>query len=303
MALRRARRHIHPHMRRFITYLISFAVLIAVAGLWVTQPAAVEPTRFINIEGDVARGEIVYWAGGCGSCHAAEDDASKLILAGGRHLKSDFGTFISPNVSPGPQGIGNWTINNFANAMLHGSSPDGSHYFPAFPYTSYSRMTDQDIADLWAFMQTLPVSDEPSKPHEIGFPFNIRASVGGWKLLYLTSDFVGPESGSERGRYLVESAGHCAECHTPRSALGGLDLDRWMAGAPNPSGPGRIPGLTPTQLKWSAADIAYYLETGFTPDFDSAGGEMAQVVRNMARLSTEDREEIAAYIKSLAPAE
>lgn len=290
-------------MRRFFVYLVLLIVVVVVAGLWITKPTEIASTRFDGLDGDAARGELVYWAGGCGSCHAAEDDATKLVLAGGQHLKSDFGTFISPNISPGPEGIGNWTITNFANAMLHGTSPDGSHYFPAFPYTSYTRMTDQDIADLWAFMQTLPVSDTPSQPHEVAFPFNIRASVGGWKFLYFSSDFVGPISGSERGQYLVEAAGHCAECHTPRTALGGLDLNRWMAGAPNPSGPGRIPGLTPSQLEWSEADIAYYLETGFTPDFDSAGGEMAQVVRNMARLSAEDRNAIAAYIKSLPPVE
>ena len=290
-------------MRRFLVYLVLLIVVVAVAGLWMTRPIEVASSRFDGIDGDSARGEIVYWAGGCGSCHAAEDDETKLVLAGGRRLKSDFGTFISPNISPSPQGIGNWTITDFANAMLNGTSPDGSHYFPAFPYTSYTRMTDQDIADLWAFMRTLPASDTPSEPHEIAFPFNFRASVGGWKLLYFKSDFVGPSSGSERGQYLVEAAGHCAECHTPRTALGGLDLSRWMAGAPNPSDPGRIPGLTPSQLKWSEADIAYYLETGFTPDFDSAGGEMAQVVGNMARLSAEDRNAIAAYIKSLPPAE
>jgi mono/diheme cytochrome c family protein len=117
--------------------------------------------------------------------------------------------------------------------------------------------------------------------------------------LYFSDAYVGPADPSERGRYLVEAAGHCAECHTPRTALGGLDTDRWMAGAPNPSGKGRIPGLTPAQLKWGLEDIAYYLETGFTPDFDSAGGEMAQVVRNMARLTPEDRLAIAAYIKAL----
>ena len=146
-------------------------------------------------------------------------------------------------------------------------------------------MTDADVADLWAFMQTLPAVPQESQPHELGFPFNIRLSLGGWKLLFLKDGFVTeadtPEL--ERGRYLVEALGHCTECHTPRNAIGGLEMAKWMDGAPIPGGKGKTPGITPAHLDWSATDIAYYLETGFTPDFDSAGGEMAAVVQNTAK--------------------
>ena len=290
-------------MRRLLIAIVVLGLACAGLGLWITRPATVGPDRFASLTGDAGRGETVYWAAGCASCHAADGDTERLLLAGGRRFVTPFGTFVSPNISPGPEGLGGWTLTQFADAVLKGTSPDGAHYYPAFPYASYARMTDADVADLWAFLGTLPVSDNASAPHELAFPFNIRLSLGGWKLLYLDADFVQPAEPSERGRYLVEATGHCAECHTPRDALGGLDTSRWMAGAQNPSGPGRIPGLTPAQLKWSAEDIAYYLETGFTPDFDSAGGEMAAVVRNTARLTAEDRNAIADYIKALPSVE
>ena len=289
-------------MRRFLLLLIVIAVGAGV-GLWITRPQTIEPERFANLSCDATQGEMVFWAGGCASCHVAPESTDKLVLAGGQSFVSDFGTFKAPNISTDSAGLGNWTLQNFANAMLEGTSPEGSHYYPAFPYGSYARMTDGDVADLWAFMQTLPADATPSEPHDLAFPFSIRASVGGWKLLFFGTDPVLDNPPSERGQYLVEALGHCAECHTPRNILGALETSRWMAGAPNPSGKGRIPGLTPTQLSWSASDIAYYLETGFTPDFDSAGGEMTDVIENMAKLPAEDRNAIADYVKALAPAE
>lgn len=187
--------------------------------------------------------------------------------------------------------------------MTEGVSPDGANYYPAFPYTSYTRMSDADLSDLWAFMQTLPASDRASEPHEIGFPFSMRFTLTFWKWLYLDdAPVITVDAGLERGRYLVEGPGHCAECHTPRSVLGGLDTARWMGGAPNPDGKGRIPNITPGAGEfsgWSVEDIAYYLETGFTPDYDSVGGSMAAVVSNTARLTSEDRMAIARYLKAL----
>ena len=289
-------------MKRILLYLVVIGLVFVAAGLWVTRPRAVAPERFAALTGDPVHGEEVFWAGGCASCHKAKDSEEPTSLPGGQRFATQFGTFIAPNISSDPtHGIGSWTLENFASALLNGTSPDGKHYFPAFPYTTYGRMTDQDVADLWAFMQTVPAEGTPSEPHEVSFPFNIRASLGGWKLLFFKPEWVAeaPTPELERGRYLVEALGHCAECHTPRNALGGPDLSAWMTGAPNPSGKGKIPGITPGQLDWAASDIAYYLETGFTPDFDSAGGEMADVVTNMARLTPEDRAAIAAYVKAL----
>lgn len=294
-------------MNKFLAGLVIVGLAVPAAGLLLTRPSTVEAERFASVTGEATRGEQVFWAGGCASCHTAEESSDATALPGGRHFVSPFGTFIAPNISPHPaHGIGSWSVTEFASAMLMGTSPDGAHYYPSFPYGSYARMSDQDVADLWAFLQTIPVQDRPDDPHQLGFPFNIRQSVGVWKLLYLSDEWVVSDVSTpelERGRYLVEALGHCAECHTPRDALGGLDTSRWMAGAPNPSGKGTIPGLTPSQLDWAANDIAYYLETGFTPDFDTAGGEMVAVIANMAKLTPEDRAAIAAYVKALPAVE
>lgn len=290
--------------------------LAAVAGAgiawWLTAPKPVSAERLETIaaiEGDAAAGETIFWAGGCASCHAAPgaEDYARLVLSGGVRLTSDFGTFIAPNISPDPDaGIGSWSMSDFANAMLAGVSPDGSHYYPAFPYSSYVRMTDSDIADLFAFMKTLPESDVASMPHEVGFPFNIRRSLGGWKLLFFTDQprvtLASEDPQLERGQYLVEGPGHCGECHTPRNLIGGFVANAWLSGAKNPEGEGVIPNLTPGGKSiggWSASDIAYYLESGFTPDFDSVGGSMVDVQKNMANLKSGDRDAIAAYLKAL----
>ncbi|MDE0209977.1 MAG: cytochrome c [Boseongicola sp.] len=289
-------------MKRALTWVSLLGVFGIVAALWLTRPAIVDSTRFASLQGIAAQGEAVFWAGGCSSCHKAETSDDDLALPGGRRFVTRFGTFAAPNISPDPtHGIGDWTMAEFASALLHGTSPEGRHYYPAFPYTSYARMNDQDVADLWAFMQTLPALPMASQPHELTFPFNVRATLGAWKSLFLKPAWVRPAETPEleRGRYLVEALGHCAECHTPRYFLGGSIASAWMEGAPHPAGRGRIPGLVPSDLDWSAEDIAYYLETGFTPDFDSAGGEMAEVVATIGRLSPEDRLAIARYIKAL----
>lgn len=295
-------------MRRIAVAVLVLAVVIGAAGWIAIRPAPLPAEATAGISGDPERGEAVFWAGGCASCHAAPDSEgeARLVLAGGHRLDSAFGTFVAPNISPGPEGIGGWTLAEFASAMIQGVSPDGQHYYPAFPYGSYALMEMQDVADLKAFIDTLPLSDAASAPHDLGFPFTLRAGIGLWKMLALAPGWAVPgelEPQIARGRYLSEALGHCGECHTPRNAFGGLDRGRWMAGAPNPSGQGRIPPLTPDQFDWSAGDIAYYLETGFTPEFDTAGGTMASVIRNMAMLTSEDREAIAAYVKALPPAQ
>ena len=292
--------------------LVSGAGVLAVAtvaGFWVaTQPDPLEPAALDAlemIEADAARGKAVFWAGGCAGCHIAPDagDDDRPVLSGGQRFASDFGTFIAPNISPDTaHGIGGWTRAEFATAMMRGVSPDGRHYYPAFPYTAYGRADPRDVADLHAFVLTLPESGVASAAHELSFPFNLRRAVGLWKRLHLRDDWVMAEAPTPelaRGRYLVEALAHCAECHTPRDRTGGLDTTAWMRGAPNPSGQGRIPDITPAELGWSAQDIALYLESGFTPSFDVAGGSMAAVVRAMARLSADDRDAIAAYLLHL----
>jgi mono/diheme cytochrome c family protein len=289
--------------------LLLVVVVLGLAGLMlITRPVTSDPADFAGVTGDPLRGEAVFRASGCAACHAAPgaEGAAKLVLAGGLPFRTAFGTFHAPNISSDPeQGIGGWSVADLDSAMRHGTSPTGEHYYPAFPYTSYIHATRQDVADLHAYLLTLPPSASPSLPHQLGFPFDQRWLLGGWKLLYLSPDWVvaGDLTPAEtRGRYLVEGLGHCAECHTPRNALGGRDTGRWLAGGPNPDGPGTIPNITPGALTWSEADIVNYLTTGFTPEYDSVGGSMADVVENMALLPPEDRAAIAAYLKRV-PAE
>lgn len=284
--------------------------LVGAGVFWaVTAPDPLSEADVAGLTGDQAKGEAVFWAAGCASCHMAPGATgeAELVLAGGQVFASPFGNFIAPNISPDPaQGIGGWTLAQFASAVTRGVSPEGQHYFPAFPYGAYNKANLTDIADLKAFMDGLPPSSTPSQPHEVGFPFNIRRNLGGWKFLFLSDDWVmtGDLTEAEtRGRYLVEALAHCGECHTPRNPLGGLERDRWMAGGAIPGGKGSFPNITPAKLDWSQDEIVEYLTSGFTPAFDSVGGHMAHVVSNMARLPLEDREAVAAYVKKLPPAE
>ncbi|MHA6262006.1 c-type cytochrome [Arenibacterium sp. CAU 1754] len=296
----------HAGMAKLLRYIGVSGVAVAIILWTLSRTVAVDQTALDGIEGNAARGETVFWAGGCASCHAApeSDGDARLILAGGYRIKSPFGTFVAPNISPSDKGIAGWSLQDLANALIAGVSPDGQHYYPSLPYASYARMTLQDVADLKAFMDGLPASDADNQPHELGFPFTVRRGLGLWKRLFLSDDWIVQLDSDApddvlRGRYLVEALGHCGECHTPRDVLGGLEYDKWLQGAPNPTGKGRIPGIAPGTLLWSAADIAYYLETGFTPDYDSAGGEMAHVVANLAHLTGQDRAAIAAYLKAI----
>ncbi|MEQ8373330.1 MAG: cytochrome c [Roseibium aggregatum] len=304
-------------MKKAVIVLVVLAVVAAGAGWFLSAPTKLSEAQLAAIaEGDASQGELVFWAGGCTSCHAAKDAAGddKLKLGGGLRLETPFGVFVAPNISSSTaDGIGAWSLADFANAMTHGTSPDGRNYYPAFPYTSYARMSGEDIGNLFAFMKTLPSVNGKTPPHELGFPFNIRRGLGLWKRLFLDPSPViaAPSSGNEvdaalwdRGRYLVEGPGHCGECHTARNLAGGLDLAKWLGGAPAPTAEGRIPDITPVDGgfgSWSASDIAYYLESGFTPEYDSVGGEMVHVQENMAKLPASDREAIAAYLKAIPP--
>ena len=287
---------------RVMRWLIVLG-LVAAGGLYVlARPKPLPESAVAGLTGDPAKGELVFWAAGCASCHMAAEakGEAELVLSGGQRFPSAFGTFVAPNISQDPEhGIGKWSLLDLANAITRGVSPKGEHYYPALPYASYAKMEMQDVADLYAFMKTLPADPTPSQPHELAFPFSMRETLGLWKLLFLSKDWVLPGNltpTAARGRYIAEALAHCGECHTPRNMLGGLDTSRWLGGAPNPSGDGKVPNITPDKLKWAAADIVQYLTTGFTPDYDSVGGHMAHVVENMARLPESDRLAVAEYL-------
>lgn len=294
--------------------LFATVAVLALAGgaaFWIlTAPTRIEAADLPAHRPDVANGELIFHAGGCSSCHAAPGakGEDKLKLSGGLALVTPFGTFRSPNISPDPEhGIGGWSAADLVNAMRYGTAPDGRHYYPAFPYTSYARMRVEDIIDLKAYLDTLPPVANAVGPHELGFPFNVSRGLGLWKRLYLDPQPVialGPDAPEavRRGRYLVEGPGHCGECHTPRNAIGGPDRANWLAGAPNPEGEGSIPNITPHETgiaSWTPDDVVTALETGFKPDYDSFGGTMVAVQENMAQLPPEDRQAIAAYLSAI----
>lgn len=291
-------------MRRLILSLLALAVL-GLSIFWVvTMPHPRDMAPYAALTADPAHGELVFWATGCASCHMApkaERDA-ELVLAGGQAFATQFGTFYAPNVSTDKdQGIGDWDLATFVHAVQDGISPEGEHFYPAMPYNAYTHMVPQDVVDLKAFMDTLPASATPNVDHAVAFPFNIRRALGVWKFLFVSDAWVmpAPTPVVERGRYIVEAMAHCGECHTARNLLGGLQKSSWLAGAPLPDGPGRVPNITPAKLTWSEADIAAYLTTGFTPDFDVVGGPMAHVVANMAKLPVSDVAAVVAYLKTV----
>lgn len=287
--------------------------LLAVTGLgvfwWLTVPQSIAAGSLPARQPDLANGQAKFNAGGCSSCHAIPNQPDRLKLGGGLAMPSPFGIFHVPNISPDPNdGIGRWSEADFVTAVLKGTSPAGSHYYPAFPYASYQRATVEDVRDLFAYLKTLPAVQGRVRDHEMPFPFNIRRTLGMWKLLFLDGKpFVADAARSaawNRGAYLVNGFGHCAECHSPRNLLGGIVEAQRFAGGPNPEGEGWVPNITQKRLaEWSAKDIDYFLETGLTPDGDTAGGSMARVIRNTSQLPAADRAAIADYVKSLAPVE
>ena len=288
-------------------------VLAAVAGCgvfwWLTIPATVASSSLPSRQPDLANGQTIFNAGGCSSCHAVPDQPDRLKLGGGLALPSPFGTFYAPNISPDPNdGIGRWSEADFVTALLKGTSPLGTHYFPAFPYTSYQHAKIEDVRDLFAYLKTLAPVSGLVRDHDLPFPFNIRRTVGIWKLLFLDGKPFVPDSAHSatwnRGAYLVNGFGHCAECHSPRNFHGGIIQAQRFAGGPDPEGEGVVPNITQKKLDdWSAKDIDYFLETGEMPDGDSAGGLMARVIRNTSQLPPADRGAIAEYVKSLPPVE
>ncbi len=293
--------------------IVIAAVLVTVVAIgvywWLTAPAAT-----INLTGaaytpDLANGQTAFNAGGCASCHAVPGQPDRLKLGGGLALASPFGTFYVPNISPDPtDGIGRWTEAQFVNAVMRGVSPTGVHYFPAFPYTTYAHAKVADIRDLFAYLKTLAPVSGKVRDHDVPFPFDIRRNLGIWKLLFMDDKPFAPDAARSaqwnRGAYLVNSLGHCAECHSPRNFLGGIVSAQRFAGGPDPDGKGWVPNITQKGLaEWSDKDIAYFLQTGQKPDGDTIGGSMASVIRNISQLSDSDRAAIAEYLKSLPPVE
>jgi mono/diheme cytochrome c family protein len=297
-------------MIRKLIALALGVVIVAAAAFWVlTRPQAVSAEALSPHTPNLGNGRTLFYIGGCAACHASPGEKDHTKLGGGLALKTPFGTFYPPNISPDPQdGIGAWSEAQFITAMTKGTSRAGEHLYPAFPYTSFQRITDGDLRDLFAFLKTLPPVKGRAPDNELSFPFDIRRLIGLWKLLYLDGEPFQPDPARSdvwnRGAYLANGAGHCAECHSPRNFLGAVIPDLRFSGGPTPDGLDWVPNITQYRLKkWSVADIAEVLKSGTLPDFDRVGGAMIDVVRNTSQLTDDDRMAIATYIKSLPPVE
>ena len=291
-------------LRKLILLVLSLAILGSGLYWFVTRPKVVLASELPTYAPNIANGKTIFDIGGCISCHSNDSD-ERTLLGGGMALPSPFGTFYVPNISQNPvDGIGRWTESQFVTAMIRGTSPSGEHYFPAFPYTSYAKLKIEDVRDLFAYLKTLPQAAGRIRDHDVAFPFNIRRNIGGWKLLFFDPEpFVADASKSSewnRGAYLVNGPGHCAECHSPRNLLGGIVQSQRFAGGPDPEREGWVPNITQKGLAdWSESDFADFLDSGITPNFTSVSGSMGRVIKNTAQLSAADRKAMAVYLKSL----
>lgn len=283
------------------TLIVSMLTNGSLSVAWAqTAPAMVG-------DADAARrGAYVLAAANCANCHTARGGR---LLAGGRALPTPFGVFFSPNITQdATHGIGTWTLENFERALRRGVSPSNAHYYPVFPYTSYTGMSDSDIADVWAYLRTVQPVAQPNRPHELGWPYNIRLAMAFWKILFLSRGPIEPEPEKtaewNRGRYLVNAVTHCADCHAPRNPLGAIDRGRQMSGTRERLEGYEVPNITPdieTGIgRWSIGDITNFL-AGRGMRAMHVGGPMREVIWNTSRLTEADRRSIAVYLKSLPP--
>lgn len=303
-------------MRKRSVFIIALVVVGLSVFLALTAPSTwrlLRPQRDIPDTSvpDLKNGRTQFIAGDCATCHASPGKHDETLLGGGRSLDTAFGVFHMPNISPdASDGIGGWTVEQFIMAMREGVIPGKGNAYPAFPYTSYQRMTANDLRDLLAYIKTLPPVAGKAPDHDLKFPFSIRRGVGLWRMAFVDGKPLEDEPGKSvswnRGRYLVEGAGHCAECHSPRNMMGAVPFAKRFSGGPNPEGTGHIPNITPDDTGigyWSVNDIARYLQEGVSPIGIKAGGDMKEVIANTARLSDADRLAMAEYLKSLPAVE
>jgi mono/diheme cytochrome c family protein len=257
----------------------------------------------------IARGAYLAAAADCAACHTDGAHGGQPF-AGGRALATPFGTFYSPNITPDPEtGIGGWSEAQFLRALHEGVRPDGSNYFPVFPYPSFTKITDDDAQAIKAYLFAQPAVRQANRAHDVAFPFSWRFLQSAWKLLFFSPGPFEPapdrSEAYNRGAYLVTALAHCGECHTPRNWFGATEPSRFLAGTPNGPDGKKVPNITPDHKTgigdWSEDDIVTLLATGQTPDFDFVGGAMGEIVRNTSRLDDADRRAIAVYLRELPP--
>ena len=270
--------------------------------LWAAEPAPDHEA--------VARGAYLIRAAGCIACHT-DKKGGGAPLTGGRALKTPFGTFYTPNLTPDPEtGIGRWSDDDFIRALSEGVSPDGRHYYPAFPYTTYARMNRADMLDLKAYLFAQAPARRPNTPHDLMFPFSRRITNWPWKVLFFAPAPFEPDPAQSpeinRGAYLVNALAHCGECHTPRNLLGAVDNDDFLSGTTSGPEGEVVPNITPDAATgigdWSTKDLVFLLRTGFLPNGNDVQGGMREAIDDGLKfLSQADLEAIAIYLKSIPP--
>lgn len=290
-------------MRRVL--LILAVILVVAVAVYMLRPIR-GPERDLTLTADAARGEYLIRIGGCVSCHT-DSKNGVAMLGGGAPIKTPFGTFYPPNITPDPAaGIGSWTLAQFSDALSNGEAPQG-HLYPAFPFDAYTLMPDQDIVDLFAALQKVPPVTKPAPAHEIAFPFNIRFAMQGWKALFFHPRRFEPDPNHSalwnRGAYLANGPSHCVTCHSPRNLFGAIDPGTEFTGNPDGGAGGKAPSLTAAELirkEYTPELLADLLKTGFEPDFDTVGGAMAEEVEDASSHWTDDdRLAVAAYLLNL----
>ena len=258
----------------------------------------------------IEKGKYIFHASGGCSCHTDTKNNSEF-LAGGRPIKTPFGTFYGTNITPDPvTGIGKWSDEDFIRAMTKGLSPEGNHYFPVFPYTSFHNITREDLLALKAYLFSIPAVRQNNLPHDLLLPFGRQAVLMFWKnVVWSPQPFNSNPEKTEswnRGAYLAQALAHCGECHTPRNLLGGLKSDMHFAGSKEGPEGELAPNITPHKKTgigdWSRVDISYFLETGMKPDGDDTQGLMSEVIEHGYQyLLPEDLDALAEYLISIVP--
>jgi mono/diheme cytochrome c family protein len=283
--------------KKTITLLIAAIAVLAVL-YWAFALPSVGNPEIATDAASIERGAYLYEAGGCAACHQAEGAEGP---SGGFQIASPMGgTFNVPNITSDVEtGIGGWTGKDFLLALKHGRSPSGGFYWPAFPYRTYKNMTDQDVLDLAAYLVTIPAISNEVQGHDLpGWQFSWM--MAGWNImagiLEGTPPPVSDEPQVQRGAYLARALGHCGECHTPRNALGMMQLGNEFEGVDVMDF--EAPDISPAGISsWSEEDFVGLLQLGMTANFDFVGGEMAKVVEHTSKLTEEDQQAYAAFFK------
>ncbi len=280
--------------------IISLAAILGLVGCFCSMSVALASEDLLE------HGRYVFYAAGCVSCHTRDQ-----LMAGGRPVVTPFGTFYPPNITPHREyGIGAWTKEDFVRALREGLNPQGEHYYPVFPYPSYTRMTQQDMQALYAYLMTLPASSMEIRPHDLYWPFSSRPMIVHWKAGRFTAGEFSADPGKSpqwnRGAYLAEALGHCGECHTPRDYLGAPRRDRYLAGTCTGPDGRPVPNITPDRETgigyWTCEELMIFLITGKRPDGGYTGSLMAEVLgTSCMQLTGHDLHSLAIYLQSLPP--